>query len=110
MPPPLPPLKPEWRHHMMMANNGQDQEDVVNAGSQSWREKVGGSNRPQLADLAHWSSHGYLARDSDQERNQQSQQDRNSGYVVLKRQGDSMVTLRSNSQQPNSLPSVPPPG
>ena len=124
MPPPLPPLKPEWRHHMMMANNSHEQEEeeeeeeaipndslygtqetVVTAGSQSWREKVG-SSRPQLSDLAHWSSHGYLARDSEQER---SQQDRNSGYVVLKRQGDSMVTLRSGSHQPSSLPSVPAP-
>lgn len=120
MPPPLPPLKPEWRHHMMMANNSHDQEEeeeeaipsdslygtqetVVAAGSQAWREKTG---RPGLSDMAHWSSHGYLARDSEQERSQ----DRNSGYVVLKRQGDSMVTLRSSSHQPSSLPSVPPPG
>ena len=119
MPPALPPLKPEWRHHMMMANS-QDQDDqeeeaipndslygtqetVVNAGSQSWREKVGA--RPALSDMAHWSSHGYLARDTDQERT-----DRNSGYVVLKRQGENMVTIRSNSHQPSSLPmsSVPP--
>ena len=70
---------------MMMANNSQEQEDeeeaipsdslygtqetVVNAGSQSWREKVG--SRPQLSDMAHWSSHGYLARDTEQERGQQ---------------------------------------
>ena len=120
MPPPLPPLKPEWRHHMMMASSHDQEEEeeeeaipndslygtqetVVNAGSQSWREKVGA--RPALSDMAHWSSHGYLARDAEQERT-----DRNSGYVVLKRQGDSMVTVRSNSQQPSSLPMacVPP--
>ena len=61
MPPPLPPLKPEWRHHMAMANNTsaeqEDEEDDTEAipsdslygtqetvvsvgmGSQAWRQE-----------------------------------------------------------------------
>jgi len=121
MPPPLPPLKPEWRHHMMTAqglsspNTSGDQEEeaipsdslygtqesVIQNGAQSWREKQYGS-RPKLAEMAHWSSHGYLAKGAEQN----NVTDRNSGYVVLKRQGDQMVTMRSNtsSGQPSSLP------
>ena len=55
--------------------------------------------RPSLNDMAHWSSHGYLARDSGQD------QDQAPGYVLLKRQGETMVTTRS-PQQPSSLPPV----
>ena len=124
MPPPLPPLKPEWRHHMITASglrsnntsgdveDGDDedeeaipndslygtQETVIQAGTQSYRERQYGS-RPKLSDMAHWSSHGYLARDSGQDQDQVS----GSGYVVLKRQGDGMVTMRSPGQ-PSSLP------
>ena len=77
------------------------QESVIQNGSQSWREKQYGS-RPKLAEMAHWSSHGYLAKGTEQN----NVQDRNSGYVVLKRQGDQMVTMRSNTSvgQPSSLP------
>ena len=124
MPPPLPPLKPEWRHHMITAqglrsNNTsaeQEEEDEdeteaipsdslygtqetvvsVGLGSGAWRER---GSRPGLADMAHWSSHGYLAPDSGQD------QDQAGGYVVLKRQGDAMVTARS-PHQPSSLPPV----
>ena len=122
MPPPLPPLKPEWRHHMAMANNTSGeveeededdteaipsdslygtQETVISAGqgSQAWRQR---QNRPSLNDMAHWSSHGYLARDSGGDQDQA----RDQGYVLLKRQGDTMVTARSTQQQPSSLPPV----
>ena len=119
MPPPLPPLKPEWRHHMAMASNTSGemeeeeddteaipsdslygtQETVVSAqGSQAWRQR----SRPSLNDMAHWSSHGYLARDSGGDQDQA----RDQGYVLLKRQGDTMVTARSPQQQPSSLPPV----
>ena len=146
MPPPLPPLKPEWRHHMRAANQHRQnsiedsdaededeteaipndslygtQETVVEAkaggGSVAWRSERG---RAGLADMAHWSSHGYLARDSggDQDRSCAGPglghglgrgQEPGQGYVVLRRQGDTVVTSRSpglaaQQQQPSSLP------
>ena len=125
MPPPLPPLKPEWRHHINTAQglrsddmeDGDDedeeaipndslygtQETVVQAGS--YRERGQYGSRPALSDMAHWSSHGYLARDDAQDTTRDSRDSR--GYVVLKRQGDTMVTMRSpSSGQPSSLPPV----
>ena len=91
---------------------------VPSSGSASWREKQFGS-RPSLNGMAHWSSHGYLAKANDNAVPNSKNQD---GYVVLKRQGDQMITAlaaqqlqqqqqqqqqnqRSQpNQQPNSLP------
>eukprot|EP00093_Oithona_nana_P004197 04197.XXX_42446_46436_1 [CDS] Oithona nana genome sequencing. len=50
--------------------------------------------------MAHWSSHGYLAKANDNSAPNMSKQV-SEGYVVLKRQGDSMIT---QTQQPQSLP------
>ena len=58
------------------------------SGSTSWREKQFGS-RPSLNGMAHWSSHGYLAKANDNAVPGSKNAD---GYVVLKRQGDQMVT------------------
>ena len=62
--------------------------------------------KPNLADMAHWSSHGYLAKGGE---DGPATPPHGNGYVVLKRQGDGMVTVRSpanSSQQPSSLPST----
>ena len=61
---------------------------VPASGSTSWREKQFGS-RPSLNGMAHWSSHGYLAKANDNAVPGSKNAD---GYVVLKRQGDQMVT------------------
>lgn len=76
------------------------QETVVAAGSYGRTHYNSGQQRPKLSDMAHWSSHGYLARDEDT----CADTSRGSGYVVLKRQGDTMVTMRSPSSGPTSLP------
>jgi hypothetical protein len=76
------------------------------SGTASWREKQYGS-RPSLNGMAHWSSHGYLAKENDNAAAGQPAAQNNGkipeGYVVLKRQGDQMVTV-NNTQQPQSLP------
>jgi len=117
-PPPLPPSKPGWRpqsadeneeaipNDSLYANN---QDSKKNNGSLSWRDKQFGS-RPSLNGMAHWSSHGYLAKAPDGTMPSQGEVEPsaagNNGYVVLKRQGDQIVTMR----QPQSLPNqVPPP-
>ena len=118
MPPPLPPLKPEWRHlsSLTSSNNtsgeaGQEEEEQAlpsdslygqaePGGAGSWRHRRPGP-RPALQEMAHWSSHGYLAKE------EQAGPDRGSGYVVLKRQGEAMVTARSSPSQPTSLPPAP---
>ena len=63
--------------------------------------------QPVGAELAHWSSHGYLAKDSpDQHRPRESPSA--SGYVLLRRQGDQMVaSANTTAQQRGRLP--PPP-
>ena len=56
--------------------------------------------------MAHWSSHGYLAKGG---KDGPATAPHGNGFVVLKRQGDGMVTVRSpanSSQQPSSLPST----
>ena len=127
MPPPLPPLKPEWRTHMRTAqqlNNGENEEQVeeaipndslygVGGGGAPWRDTrppppQAVRPKPNLSDMSHWSSHGYLAKGGEEGPASPPQ---GNGYVVLKRQGDGMVTMRSpannsNSQQPSSLPPI----
>ena len=80
------------------------------------------ANLSSSTNLAHWSSHGYLAKPPDP--NASATQlppanrgatldNRDSGYVLLKRQGDQMVTVKSQTLGPQSLPSAgghrPPP-
>ena len=92
------PTKAGWRKDQAGAQEEAIPSDsLYNASSGSWREKQFGS-RPSLNGMAHWSSHGYLAKANDNAAPNMSKQV-SEGYVVLKRQGDSMIT-----QQPQSLP------
>ena len=119
----MPPPKAGWRPHNHNSNghsngnnNGhgededEDEEAIPNdslyanqdskkAGSLSWREKQFGS-RPSLNGLAHWSSHGYLAKANDGTGPSKvdSENQVGNGYVVLKR--DPLLP----SRQPQSLP------
>ncbi len=85
-----------------------------NSGTASWREKQFGS-RPSLNGMAHWSSHGYLAKANENAgpngRPNGGPPVTPEGYVVLKRQGDQMITSQQASlqaqQQPQSLPVNP---
>jgi len=123
MPPPLPPLKPEWRTHMRTAQqlNGESEEQGEEAipsdslygvgGGAPWRDTRPPQARPKpnLGDMSHWSSHGYLAKGGEEG---PATPPHGNGYVVLKRQGDGMVTVRSptsnsqQQQQPSSLPPI----
>ena len=100
-PPPLP--KPGWRpqngHHQQ--NEEAIPSDSLYVGSSS--NHHGGSK----SNLAHWSSHGYLAKPPGPESNSSTlnRSSTDSGYVLLKRQGDQMVTV---GQQPQSLPPTRP--
>jgi hypothetical protein len=77
----------------------------------------GGNNRPFQqpppvgAELAHWSSHGYLAKDSPDSSHRPRESPASSGYVLLRRQGDQMVASANGppppQQQRGRLP--PPP-
>jgi hypothetical protein len=114
LPPPLPPTKPGWR-----PQHGEEEEeeeaipsdslyasqDSKKNGSLSWREKQFGS-RPSLNGLAAWSSHGYLAKASDGTGPTKTESSDNpaNGYVVLKRDQQSLST-----RQPTSLPTQAPP-
>ena len=80
MPPPLPPLKPEWRTHMRTAQqlNGESEEQCEEAipsdslygvgGGAPWRDTRPPQARPKpnLGDMSHWSSHGYLAKGGEE--------------------------------------------
>ena len=125
MPPPLPPLKPEWRTHMRTAQqlngNGESEEQQEEAipsdslygvgGGAPWRDTrpppPQARPKPNLGDMSHWSSHGYLAKGGEEG---PATPPHGNGYVVLKRQGDGMVTVRSptnnSQQQPSSLPPI----
>jgi hypothetical protein len=127
MPPPLPPLKPEWRTHMRTAqqlNNGESEEQCEQeaipsdslygvGGGAPWRDtRPPQASRPKPnlgGDMSHWSSHGYLAKGGE---DGPATPPHGNGYVVLKRQGDGMVTVRSpnnnsqQQQQPSSLPPI----
>ncbi|TRY77851.1 hypothetical protein TCAL_06147 [Tigriopus californicus] len=72
--------------------------------------------KTNLPGMAHWSSHGYLAKTNgsnnspNQNQVEESPMNRtiDNGYVVLKRQGEQLVTHqqgRSGHQEPQSLPS-----
>ena len=102
-------------------------------GFASWREKQFGS-RPSLNGLSNWSSHGYLAKSTNEggpkhsprtsndviEMNGTSANGVDSGYVLLKRQDNGqMVTVQSQNgptngnvaqqqsqSQPQSLPTI----
>ncbi len=84
---------------------------IVN-GTASWREKQFGGSRPSLNGMAHWSSHGYLAKANDNTTSygsgSQSASKLPEGYVILRRQGDQMITVsggpNAGGQQPQSLP------
>ena len=84
-------------------------------GFASWREKQFGS-RPSLNGLSNWSSHGYLAKSSNEVGPKHSPRTSNdvsemngtpangidSGYVLLKRQDNGqMVTVQSQNGQTN---------
>ena len=58
-------------------------------------------SRPSLNGMAHWSSHGYLAKGSPNENPIPTSPKPGEGYVVLKRQGEHMITTLN---QPQSLP------
>ena len=72
-------------------------QDAKKNGSMSWREKQFGS-RPSLNGLAHWSSHGYLAKANDGTGPSRvdTENQAGNGYVVLRRDPP--------SRQPQSLP------
>lgn len=77
---------------------------IYKSQTNSWDKRFG--SRQSLTELAHWSSHGYLAK-GQAEGNKSSTFDKGSGYVVLKKQGNSLVTSRNprtSPQQPLSLP------
>ena len=94
------PSKAGWRKDQVAPQEEAIPSDsLYNASNGSWREKQFGS-RPSLNGMAHWSSHGYLAKANDNSAPNMSKQV-SEGYVVLKRQGDSMIT---QTQQPQSLP------
>ena len=92
---------------------GEQQEEAIPSdslyGGAPWRERQPPPQarpKPNLADMAHWSSHGYLAKGGE---DGPATPPHGNGYVVLKRQGDGMVTVRSpanSSQQPSSLSST----
>lgn len=118
--------KPGWRPSKPDTEEAIPSDSLYNGGQnggQSWREKQFGS-RPSLNGMAHWSSHGYLAKANENTmpngptmENGYNQSNGNSGlvspghnqmnsppngphdgYVVLRKQGDQLVT------GPQSLP------
>ena len=108
-PPAVPLSKSGWRP----SNPDEDEEAIPNDslyghqdpkknGSLSWRDKQFGS-RPSLNGMAHWSSHGYLAKASDGTMPATTDADA-TGYVVLKRQGEQIVTMRQPQSLPNQVP------
>jgi hypothetical protein len=110
-PPPIPPSKPRWQQ----ANEEEEaipndslyaNQDCKKNGSMSWKEKQFGS-RPSLNGMAHWSSHGYLAKASDNTSpasfENQDHANPSSGYVHLRKQGEQLMASR---QQPQSLPNT----
>jgi hypothetical protein len=70
-----------------------------------------------VAELAHWSSHGYLAKDSPDSNGTATNQrpppprGESSGYVLLRRQGEQMTTttVASSSTQQQQRARLPPP-
>ena len=108
IPPPLPPLKPSWRLRQETGNTADDEgEEAIpsdslyggnNAKDKTFNKQMG--SRPSLTELAHWSSHGYLAKGQTEGTN--ASLDKGSGYVILKHINHTM--LATKSQQPASLP------
>jgi len=106
-PPSIPSSKPRWQqatfddeeaipNDSLYAN-----QDSKRNGSMSWKDKQFGS-RPSLNGMAHWSSHGYLAKSSDNTASTSFENpDPNSGtgYVHVKKHAE-----QASRQQPQSLP------
>ena len=101
--PQQPPSKPGWRPAKPDPEEAIPSDSLYNGGQPgsetTWREKQFGS-RPSLNGMAHWSSHGYLAKANDN--SMPTSPKPGDGYVILKRQGDQMITTSIN--QPQSLP------
>ena len=96
-----PPSKPGWRPNKADPEEAIPSDSLYNGGqhsNESWREKQFGS-RPSLNGMAHWSSHGYLAKANDNA--MPTSPKPGDGYVILKRAGDQMIT---SVNQPQSLP------
>jgi hypothetical protein len=85
---------------------------------QHHQQKQQQQQHPPVAELAHWSSHGYLAKDSPDSNGTATNQrpppprGESSGYVLLRRQGEQMTTtttVASSSTQQQQRARLPPP-
>lgn len=69
------------------------------SGSRAAQSSFHHQQPPPATELAHWSSHGYLAKDSPDSNNvsgsAQHRQRESSGYVLLRRQGEQMMVTSS---------------
>jgi hypothetical protein len=106
------PTSAQWREQQQQKHYQQQQQQAPTYHQQQQQQRPG-----LRGNLEHWSSHGYLANPPTTRPRPVAEQptispnggaNDSSGYVLLKKQGDQMVTFRAppGQQQPQSLPTV----